>query len=323
MPPLALEPADGLEITILVDNQVDMLLPSTEEVVRRPFAPAMYNPILEDDVRATLHAEHGFAALVTLVHGDERRTLLFDSGISPNGLIENMDRLQLDARDIEAIVLSHGHFDHTGGLAGLVERLGRAEMPMILHPDAFAVRRLAPPGREPSPLPPPSRSAIEGAGFEIVASDAPTLIFDDRILVTGEVPRVTAFEQGFPYFERQAEDGGWAPEPHLPDDQCIAVNVRDRGLVVLTGCGHAGIINTVRRAQEVTGAAAVHGILGGFHLSGPVFDPIIAPTVGALRAFAPALVVPGHCTGWRAQAEIARQMPDAFVANAVGTTFRF
>lgn len=144
MPPLALEPADGLEITVLVDNQIDMLLPSTEEVVRHPFSPAMYNPILEDDVRATLHAEHGFAALVTLVRGNERRTLLFDAGISPNGLIENMDRLQLDARDIEAVVLSHGHFDHTGGLAGLVERLGRAEMPMVLHPDAFGRRSKAP-----------------------------------------------------------------------------------------------------------------------------------------------------------------------------------
>ncbi|MCC7363777.1 MAG: MBL fold metallo-hydrolase [Dehalococcoidia bacterium] len=320
--PLPLLEADALEITILVDNQIDMLLPGDEQVVRHPYGPRVYNPILEDDVTTTLHAEHGFSALVTLIQDGAKRHILFDAGVSANGLIENMDRLELDSKDIEAVVLSHGHFDHTGGLAGLVDRLGRVAMPMIIHPGAYTKRRSVPPGRLPTPLPPPSRTAMEGAGFELLESADPSLLFEDRLLVTGEVPRATDFEQGFPFFQSQDAGGEWHPEPHLMDDQAVIANVKGRGLVVLTGCGHAGIVNIVRRAQALTGVDQVHAVLGGFHLSGPFFEPIIAPTIEALRGFAPSLVVPGHCTGYKPQMAIAQALPEAYVHNAVGTTYR-
>ncbi|MFN8508154.1 MAG: MBL fold metallo-hydrolase [Dehalococcoidia bacterium] len=321
MPVLPLLEADSIEITTLVDNQIDALLGGDEEVRRRPWGPRVHNPFVDaPDVATTLHAEHGFSALVTLVEGGERRHLLFDAGVSPNGLIENMDRLQLDARDIEALVLSHGHFDHTGGIAGLVERLGRASMPMIVHPVAYTRRRSAPPGANPTPLPPPSRSALEGAGFELIETRDPSLIYEDRILITGEVPRETEFEQGFPFFQRESE-AGWEPEPHLMDDQALIANVRGKGLVVLTGCGHSGIVNIVRRAQALTGVERVHAIIGGFHLNGPLFEPVIAPTIDAFREFAPNVIVPGHCTGYRPQMAIAEAFPEAYVHNAVGTTF--
>ena len=99
------------------------------------------------------------------------------------------------------------------------------------------------------------------------------------------------------------------------------MNVRDKGLVVLSGCGHAGIINVLRHAKAVTGIGRIHAVLGGFHLTGRVFEPLITPTVDALRAIGAKLIVPSHCTGWRATHEIARALPDAFVANSVGTTF--
>ncbi|MFN0095892.1 MAG: MBL fold metallo-hydrolase [Dehalococcoidia bacterium] len=321
MAALPLLEADAVEVTTLIDNQIDALLPGTETIRRRPWGPRIVNPLIDaPEVATTMHAEHGFSALVKLNSGGDTHRLLFDAGVSPNGLIENMDRLELSPKDVEAIVLSHGHFDHTGGLAGLVERMGRVNVPLLVHPQAYVQRRAAPPGVAPTPLPAPSRSALEGAGFEIIDAIEPGLIFQDRLLVMGEVPRVTGFEQGFPFFQAQQPDGNWGPEPHLMDDQGIVVNVRGKGLVVLTGCGHAGIVNIVRRAVALTGVQRVYAILGGFHLSGAFFDPILGPTVDALRGFAPDVVLPAHCTGYKAQMQIAQAMPEAYVHNAVGTT---
>jgi len=321
MTALPLLEADSIEITTLVDNQIDALLGGDEEVRRKPWGPRVHNPFVDaPEVATTLHAEHGFSALVTLVHGGERRRLLFDAGVSPTGLIENMDRMGLDAKEIEALALSHGHFDHTGGIAGLVERLGRPGMPMIVHPAAYTQRRSAPPGATPTPLPPPSRSALEGAGFDLIETADPSLIYEDRILITGEVPRATPFENGFPFFQRQTADG-WEPEPHLMDDQALIANVKGKGLVVLTGCGHSGIVNIVERAQALTGVDRVHAVLGGFHLNGAFFEPVLGPTVDAFREMAPNVIVPGHCTGYRAQMAIAEAFPEAYVQNAVGTTF--
>src|SRR4029450_10113416 len=96
---------------------------------------------------------------------------------------------------------------------------------------------------------------------------------------------------------------------------------KDKGHVVLTGCGHAGVINTIRHAQELTGIQKVHAVIGGFHLTGALFEPIIPPTIAAFKAPNPALIVPAHCTGWKATHTLARELPDAFVPNSVGTRF--
>ena len=138
--------------------------------------------------------------------------------------------------------------------------------------------------------------------------------------MTGQIARTTEFEKGFPAHYAEV-DGEWRPDPLIHDDQGVVMNVRNKGLVVLTGCGHAGIINVLRHAMTITGIRRVHAVLGGFHLTGRIFEPLIAPTVEALKALAPALIVPSHCTGWKATHEIARALPDAFVPNSVGTTF--
>jgi 7,8-dihydropterin-6-yl-methyl-4-(beta-D-ribofuranosyl)aminobenzene 5'-phosphate synthase len=114
-------------------------------------------------------------------------------------------------------------------------------------------------------------------------------------------------------------DGKWQPDPWVHDDQAVIMNVKSKGLVVLTGCGHAGVVNTVAHAKNITGVNEIHAVIGGFHLTGPVFEPIIAPTVQALKEFNPSIIVPEHCTGWRAMHEIAREFPSAFVPNSVGT----
>lgn len=321
--PIPLLEADALEITILVDNQIDALLPGEEGIRRRPAAKAAHNPFLEaGEGLETLHAEHGFSALVTVTVGGERHTMLFDTGVSANGMVENMAQLEIDPKDVEAVALSHGHADHTAGIAGLVERLGRANMPVLAHRLAFTKRRAAPPVGEPRILPPPSRSALEGAGFEIVENEDPSLLFQGALLLTGEVPRVTGFEQGFPFFQKDV-GRGWEPEPHLFDDQALVANVKGKGLVVLTGCGHSGIVNIVTAAKQVTGIERVHAVLGGFHMPGAYFEPLIPLTVDALRGFAPDVIVPAHCTGYKAQQAIAAALPESYVHNAVGTTYLF
>jgi 7,8-dihydropterin-6-yl-methyl-4-(beta-D-ribofuranosyl)aminobenzene 5'-phosphate synthase len=148
----------------------------------------------------------------------------------------------------------------------------------------------------------------------------PSLLLGGAVLITGEVDRTTDFETGMPYHEAYA-DGRWEPDPLILDDQALVVHLRGRGLLVLTGCGHAGVVNIARHAMRLTGVARVEALLGGFHLTGAGFEPIIPATVEALVDLAPGLLVPAHCTGWKAQHRLAAALPEAFVPNAVGTSY--
>jgi 7,8-dihydropterin-6-yl-methyl-4-(beta-D-ribofuranosyl)aminobenzene 5'-phosphate synthase len=322
-----IEPVDRVEITVLMDNLTDALLVDQEAVARvnwpralngaLPTAAARVSP--ESGVPDALVAEPGFSALVRVTVRGREHTLLFDTGVSPNGMVENMRRLGISPADIEAIVLSHGHWDHVTGMEGLVRELGRSRLPVMIHPEFWARRRILFPGLDPAELPATSRAALEDLGFAIVEERQPSFLLDGAVLITGEVDRTTPFETGFQGHEALRGDA-WEPDPLILDDQALIVRLCDRGLVVLSGCGHAGIVNTVRYARRLTGEDAVAAIIGGFHLSGPMFQPIIEPTVDALADLSPALVVPAHCTGWRAVHRLAARFPDGFVMSAVGTT---
>jgi 7,8-dihydropterin-6-yl-methyl-4-(beta-D-ribofuranosyl)aminobenzene 5'-phosphate synthase len=166
--PIPLEPVDALSVTVLVDNVTDMLLVDEGPARRPPIGavPRVPAPILDlGEAFDGLRAEHGFAALVSFVRDGREHRLLFDTGISPDGLVENMRRLELSPRDAEALVLSHGHFDHVGGIEGLARELGIHNLPVVIHPEGWSRRRIALPGREPVEIAAPSRSALEGAGF--------------------------------------------------------------------------------------------------------------------------------------------------------------
>ena len=324
--PIALEPVDALTITTLVDNLTDILLVDEGPAVRPKMGsgPRVPAPALEGgEAFDALRAEHGFAALVTFSRGGRDHRVLFDTGISPDGLVENMRRLELSPRDVEAIVLSHGHFDHVGGMQGLIRELGTNELPVFLHPEAWNRRRIALPGREPVLIASPSRHALEGAGFEIAERREPSFLLEGALLVTGEVDRTTTFEQGLAPSHQACRDGEWQPDQLVLDDQALVANVRGKGLVVLTGCGHAGIVNTLRHVTRVAGGGHLHAVVGGFHLSGPRFEPLIGPTCDAFAELAPDYLVPTHCTGWRATHALAARFPDAFVQNSVGTRFEF
>jgi 7,8-dihydropterin-6-yl-methyl-4-(beta-D-ribofuranosyl)aminobenzene 5'-phosphate synthase len=322
--PITLEPVDELLITTLVDNVYDALLPGDERTRRAPFsAGTAIAPQFEGGRTAVgLVAEHGFAALVTVRRRGTTTSLLFDTGLSPDAMVTNADRLGVDLSAVQGVVLSHGHFDHAGGLAGLGRRLGPRRLPMVVHPRAWTRRRLALPGREPEELPTLSPRALEGEGFTLVERREPSLLVDGCVLITGEVDRTTEFERGMPPSHEAWSGEAWAHDPLVIDDQALVVHVRDLGLVVLTGCGHAGAVNIVRHARRLTGVERLHGLLGGLHLGGPAFEPVIGPTVAALTELDPALVVPGHCSGWRAQHTLAAALPNAWVQGSSGTTFR-
>ena len=233
-----------------------------------------------------------------------------------------MRRLELPPQDIDIIVLSHGHWDHTTGMDGLVRELGSVNVPVLIHPEFWSRRRVAFPGRDPVELPTTSKGALEGAGFEIVEERQPSFLLNGSLLVTGEVDRTTEFERGFPGHEAYRE-GKWQPDPLILDDQALVAVVRGRGLVVLTGCGHSGIINILHYIRKISGQERFHAVIGGFHLSGRAFEPIIEPTCDAFAEFAPDFLVPAHCTGWRATQTLATKFPDAFIPNSVGTRFEF
>jgi 7,8-dihydropterin-6-yl-methyl-4-(beta-D-ribofuranosyl)aminobenzene 5'-phosphate synthase len=315
---------DGAEVLCLVDNVIDGLLPSTDVAKRAPIRPTEgpFEPaplMASGRAAETLRAEHGLSVLITTHRGDRRSRVLLDAGMTVDGLAHNMEVLRVDPETIEAVVLSHGHFDHTAGLSGLVA-LGKRGLPLVVHPNAWLERRRVAPDRQSVPIPNLSKQALLGAGFSVVETREPSYLLDGVVLVTGEVERTTDFEKGFSGHEA-LRDGEWLPDPLILDDQAVVLNVRDKGLVVVTGCGHSGVVNIIRYAQRLTGVRRVHAVIGGFHLSGPAFDPRIAATVDALQAFAPAAVVPMHCTGWKAVHAIAAAMPDAFIQNSVGTTY--
>lgn len=325
MDPIALEPVDEITITTLVDNSYDALMGDVGPARRTGMAqvPTVAAAQFEEGRTASgLIAEHGFSALVTTRRGNRTHTVLFDTGISPDGMATNFERLGRDASAIEVVVLSHGHPDHDGGFPGLVRLRGRSGLPLTVHPLVFSKRRFAIPGAGSMELPTLSRSALESEGFEVIERRQPSLLLDGSVLITGEVDRTTEFEQGMPFHEA-FHHGKWEPDPLIMDEQALVVHVRGRGLVVLTGCGHAGAVNIARHAMRLTGVDRLHAMLGGFHLSGAVFEPIIEPTVNAFRGLAPEVLVPAHCTGWKAQHRFAAELPDAFVPNAVGTTFTF
>lgn len=193
-------------------------------------------------------------------------------------------------------------------------------MPLLLHPDAFLERKIVFPDGHELNLPPPDKRTLSHEGIEFIEERGVSYLLGNLVLVTGQIHRSTPFESGFPvHYARIADQ--WQQDPLIHDDQAVVMHVKDKGLVILTGCGHAGAINTIRHAQELTGIQKVYAVLGGFHLTGALFEPIIPPTIAALKELNPKLIVPAHCTGWKATHALARELPEAFVPNSVGTRF--
>ena len=313
---LTLNEVDKVEILTLQDNYIDVAAFDGTDVVKRAM------PLKDGEIKNSILAEHGFSAVVTATVGGSARSILFDFGFSPQGAAFNADALDLDLSGIEAMVLSHGHMDHFGGLAALIERVGQEGIELVLHPKAFRKPRYLKVSETVKVnLPALSREKIADARIALIESEKPRPLLDGRLLFLGEIPKRTDFEKGFPrmFYDEEGESK-WDP---IEDDTAVATLVKGKGLIILSGCAHSGIINTVKYAQEITGVEKIYAVMGGFHLTGADFEPVIEPTTEALKALDPTYIIPTHCTGRKAVMHLEREMPDKFLLNMSGTKMVF
>lgn len=321
-----LTPVDRLEIQVLVDNVTDSLS-STPSFVTREWAVLQRKGMRFTTGAALCCANHGLSLVITAHTAAGPRTLLFDGGPVDYAVERNGTRLGIDFGAIEAAMLSHGHWDHAGGLpqalAMILTANGGRPVPLYLHPGMFHERG----GRQPDGgvfpqdrIPDPKRWRDHGA--EPVVTDQPLTALDGTFFISGEIPRLTAYEKGLAgQVRRVSDDAPWEPDPLLMDERFLAVHVRDKGLVVFSACSHAGIVNVLHHARACFPDLKLHAAMGGFHLAGPT-EAAIPDTVRDLAGFGLDLILPAHCTGWRALHALERAFGEQVVLpSAVGKLF--
>jgi len=318
---------DKVSLTVLVDNKADLIVKSTDRV--------------KYFTEEALLAEHGFSVLIQL--NDQEGKILWDAGVSKTALMENMRLMKLDKTSLTKIALSHGHFDHYEAMTDLLigldllpkykkwktpvnendieEWMTSSRIPIIAHPAAFRERwKVNDDGTMVGPILPPPQGEWQAAGAEIVLSEGPYQLAPG-CWTTGYVPRNSFEESGRSSQLRYRKGPEFLPDD-LEEDQAVVINVKGKGLVVLSGCAHSGIVNTIEHAREISGVDTVHAVIGGLHLARASEDEI-DQTVEYIKSIKPQLVVPGHCTGFKAISRFAREMPDQFIEGVVGATYLF
>jgi 7,8-dihydropterin-6-yl-methyl-4-(beta-D-ribofuranosyl)aminobenzene 5'-phosphate synthase len=334
---------DQLILTNVVDNTYDIFAKAGQigsVTVRRtpvPAPPQSGSPLI---------SEHGLAYHLQSTRGDEQQTVLLDFALTRRSLTNNYRALQIDPTQTTVLVLSHGHNDHYGALPDLLGRLPDwAAGGLTLYAgggDTFCQRWVLTPDGGKLDYGQLDRAALEALGVSVNVTEQPTVVAG-HALTSGQIPRVTAFEKppatarvqlGAPgtdcsasmHFPPGAVQVEAAPGELVPDvfagEHATAYAIKDRGLVIISSCGHAGIINTVRQVQAVAGIDKVHAIVGGFHLA-PAPDEIVNQTVAGFKDIDPDYILPMHCTGQNTIFAIEREMPAKLILPSTGTRVVF
>ena len=325
-----LKPVDSVEALVLIDNVTDSLS-SVPSFVETEFAGLRRRRhghwILGGSCLCC--AAHGLSCLITIRDGSRTATLLFDTGPEDRTFEQNVSRLGADLGPVEAIVLSHGHWDHGGAMLRALQiirdRNGGRDISYYAHPDMFRTRALKQPNGSMLIMEDvPSIAALTAHGAQVVNTREAQLLLEGRAYVGGEIPRVTSFERGFQGQHRRTADGaGWEPDELIMDERFVAVNVKGKGIIVFTACSHAGVVNVLKHAKTCFGGEPLHAVVGGLHLSG-ANERIIDESVAAMREFDLAVIAAGHCTGWRAMTALANTFGDGkLVPLSVGKRYTF
>lgn len=303
---------DKLAIWVLADNYYDSNRADGKNTKRYRVVPGK-----------SMHAEHGLSFYIETVVDGKTNACMFDYGLDAAGVMNNIGLLGIDIGKASAFCLSHGHYDHYSCATAIIKQQQSrisAGTPFYVGEEAFAHRYSVRPGAtEPADLGQLQRSDIEALGLKVVEVKASTQVIPGAFF-TGNIERITPYEKVPPTLLIKRGD---KPEPDdFRGEQGIFFNVKGKGLVVLSGCAHAGIVNTVRQAQKVSGTEQVHAIMGGFHLTNAKPE-LIQSTVGDIKAMKPDHIVPAHCTGFEAIVAFSKELPDAFTMNTTGTKYTF
>lgn len=324
-----LQPVDQLVVDIAIDNLTDSYSSKPPHV-----SPEFNNVIAagapELSGQTLCCAQLGLALVLTVSIGNRQHKLLFDAG--PEGVLflRNCANLGVSLTDVEAIAVSHGHWDHMGGLLDTLDHITRhrqgQRVPCHVNPGMFIERGARLTTGEVAPFQPvPTPEMLAAHGAQVINSGEPRLLLEDCFYLSGEIPRVSSFEKGRPdHLCRRTASQPWEPDPLILDERYVAVHVRDRGLIVFSACSHAGIVNVLLDARQVFTEIPLYGVLGGLHLAGAAMERLIPETVVHLQQFALQQIMPAHCTGWRALCALVQTFGEAVITPcAVGSRFWF
>ena len=324
---MKLQSIERCGVTVLVDNVMDIL--STAPASVTGHVPNILKAGASEVSGKCLCCAHWGLSLVIAAENDgASRTLLFDSGPEGSTVERNGARLGIDFSRVDAAMFSHGHWDHVGGMTSALRLIGEArggaKTPLHVNDGMFVRRGMRLGDGRVVPFEElPSKRALEELGASIVSREEEHTLVDDIFYISGEIPRVTPYEVGLPPHLKDLGNG-WEPDPLIMDERYAAVHVKGKGIVVFTACSHAGVINVLSNAREVFDPIPLYAVMGGFHLSGAACEAIIPETIEDMKSFKLKLIVPGHCTGWRAIHKLVETFgEETVVMSAVGQSHRF